>query len=107
VLFQLLRAHDERARHLLGQDLEDDITHAHDVAILEAGPFHPVAVHEDAVGAAGVPDGKTLRPGLQNRVAAGALGVVQDEVTRGVAAEHGHGPRKLDLMLRTVRVADL
>jgi hypothetical protein len=107
VLRQLVGTHDERARNLLGQDLEDDFAQAHHVAVLETRPLHLVAVHEDPVGTAGVADGEALRPGLQDSVAARALGVIQDEVARGVAAEHGHGPRKLDLMLRTVRVADL
>src|SRR5262249_55063529 len=50
-----------------------------------------------------VPDGKPLRAGLHDGVAARALDVVQDEVAGGVPAEHRERALELDLMAHASR----
>ena len=66
------------------------------------------AVHEDAVGAAGVADDEAVRPRLHDRVAARALRVVQDEVAGRVAADDGDAcPGASTSCDWPVRVSDL
>jgi hypothetical protein len=103
----VLGAHHERARHLLGQHLEDHIAQADVVAFRQLGALHLPVVHEDAVGAAGVADRDPLGTRLQDRVAARALRVADHQLAGRVASDDRDRALERDLVRLSHRVSDL
>jgi hypothetical protein len=103
----VLRRHHEGPGDVLLEDLQGHLADADRVSHDELRPLDLLAVDVDAIGTSRVSDGDPVGPRLEDRVAARALGVVQDQVARRVPSEHGDGPRQLDLVLCPGRIADL
>ena len=82
------------------------VADAEDVADLQDRPIGLLAVHGNPVGGSRVADDQPSRARLDDGMAARGLGIVQDEVAGGVAADDGDVPGGLHLVHRAARVAD-
>jgi hypothetical protein len=98
--------HDDGAGRRFRQDGHDDVADLDHVAVANARTLRLLPVDEDAVGAPAVPDGDAVPARLDHRVAARALGVVEDEVAGRIAAHRGHAAGELHLVRGAARVLD-
>ena len=84
-----------------------DIAQAEDVPRCDAPAVQPLSVDADAVRAPCIADDEALGSDLHDRVATGALRVVENDVTGRIPTENRKGRRNVDLVRNPAGVPDL